>query len=224
MRKAEVIPSWPAVCPVCSSENMDGLISLHDVPVACHILQPSAQQAVEVPRGNIELAVCQECGHIFNLDFDSTLIDYQSGYENALHFSPYFKDYLEKVVERLITTYNLNDNTILDVGSGDGYFLELICERSNSRGIGFDPGNKSVPGSNNDGRVQLIADTYSEKYVHPPVDLLLSRHVLEHVQDPRAFLDNMKRAIEGREDAVMHLRSPKCAVQSRTRCHLGFYL
>lgn len=47
-------------------------------------------------------------------------------------------------------------------------------------------------------RVKFVRDFYSERYAHYPADLIVCRQVLEHVYDPKGFLNVIRRAIGNR--------------------------
>jgi hypothetical protein len=54
----------------------------------------------------------------------------------------------------------------------------------------------------------LIKDYYSERYTGYPCDLFVCRHVLEHIFDPKAFLDMLRRAIGTRENTAVFFEVP----------------
>jgi SAM-dependent methyltransferase len=134
---------------------------------------------------------------------------YARQYENSLHFSPHFQSYADSLVARLIERYDLHGKKIIEIGCGNGDFLRLLCEAGRNCGIGFDPSfvsdERSVAGAE---RVTIIKDYYSERYVEHKADFICSRHVLEHVDHPRNFLNSVRRAIGGRSDTAVYFEVP----------------
>lgn len=84
-------------------------IEIPRVPVYCNVLWPTRDEALHAPRGDIRLAFCKGCTHIFNIAFDPGRMEYTQEYENPLHFSPRFQEYAMSLAERLIKDYDLYD-------------------------------------------------------------------------------------------------------------------
>lgn len=200
-------PTSPA-CPVCTGTDILELIDIPQVPVFCNVLWNSRQEALTAPRGNIRLGFCNQCSHIFNLDFDPQLVAYAQGYENSLHFSPRFQTYAQALADRLVTDYGLHQRTIVEIGAGQGDFLQMLCERGDNQGTGFDPSYIPTPALEDDPRLAFIQDYYSEKYAHYQADFILSRHVLEHIDTPHPFMASLRRVIGDRHHIVVFFEVP----------------
>ncbi len=69
---------------------------------------------------------------------------YGPRYENSFYVSPRFRDYAAPLVEHLITTYDLHNKVIVEIGCGQGDFLRALCESGDNRGYGYDPGCPTV--------------------------------------------------------------------------------
>jgi SAM-dependent methyltransferase len=183
-------------CPICSSRAIVELLEILQVPVHCNLLWPTREAAVGVPRGDIRLGFCQECGHIFNQAFRPELMEYSQDYENSLHCSPRFQSYAESLAARLVERYDLRGKRVIEIGCGNGEFLALLCELGHNRGVGFDPSYYPEPtGRVTTERATFIDDFYSERYADYEADLICSRHLLEHIDDPMGFLSMLRRAI-----------------------------
>ena len=128
-----------AACPVCDSGGVRLFMTIPQVPVHCNLLWSAREEALKAPRGDIELVFCRGCGHIFNATFDPLLMEYSQAYENSLHFSPRFQRYARSLAVRLIERHGLRGKDIIEIGSGQGDFLKLLCEIGGNRGLGFDP-------------------------------------------------------------------------------------
>lgn len=175
----------------------------------CNVLWPTREEAVHVPRGNIRLVFCRECGHILNCAFDQSLMQYTQAYENSLHFSPRFQSYAEDLVTRLIERYELHGKDIIDIGCGKGDFLAMICARGDNRGTGFDPSydpDQMDPEASR--RMEIIRDFYSPRYAEYKADLISCRQVLEHIQHPAEFLHNIQKSIGDRKDTAVFFEVP----------------
>jgi SAM-dependent methyltransferase len=196
-------------CPICGSADTRACVHVAQVPVYCNMLWPSREAALAAPRGDISLRFCSSCGHAFNSAFDPGLVEYTQAYENSLHFSQRFQEYAKSLAIELIERYDLHGKQIIELGSGQGDFLTLLCELGDNRGLGFDP--SYVPesgGSRSRGPVTFVQDYYSERYAHYQADLICCRHVLEHVHEPIEFLSVVRRAVGDRFDTVVFFEVP----------------
>ncbi len=172
----------------------------------CNVLHSSAEQARSAARGDIELVFCRYCTHLYNRVFQPDIVEYQSGYENSLHHSQRYREYAERQAIRLLNTYKLHEQRVIDIGCGKGEFLQLFAGLGNCRGTGFEPAAVPATDAEFDG-IQIIADTFSAGYFDNLADLYVSRHVLEHLQDPAHFLTLIHSAI-GERNAVVFLEMP----------------
>jgi SAM-dependent methyltransferase len=197
------------ICPVCYSADVKIFIEISQIPVYCNILYKSRREALTARLANMELGFCRQCGHVYNYAFDPELMDYTQDYENSLHFSPRFQEYAEALATRLVKRYSLYEKDVIEIGCGDGDFLELICRRGKNRCVGFDPSR--VPDFDNaiDKKgIEFVRDYYSEMYAQYRADLICCRHVLEHIQKPRNFLKTVRTAVGQRTDTVIFFEVP----------------
>ncbi len=199
----------PMPCTACGTATVKSFVEIRDVPVHCNLLWPTHESALTAPRGDITLGFCTTCGHVFNTAFDPVLMEYTQAYENSLHFSPRFQQYADALARRLIDRYGIRGKDVIDVGCGKGDFLAMVCEHGNNRGFGFDP--SYVPehmAPDKAARMTIIQDFYSPEYASTKADLISCRHVLEHIQYPRQFVDNVRAAVGDRHSTVVFFEVP----------------
>jgi SAM-dependent methyltransferase len=196
-------------CPGCGSKKVTPFYEASDVPVQSCLLLSDKQEALQFPVGKISLALCENCGFIYNTAFDPRLLDYTRDYEEQQSFSPRFNRFAEELTRDLVDRYNLRDKTIVEIGCGKGDFLLLLCAMGNNRGVGIDPsyvpGRTAVPALN---RVTFIPDFYSERYADREGDFVCCRHTLEHIPDTAAFLRMVRRSLDHRPDTVVFFEVP----------------
>jgi SAM-dependent methyltransferase len=167
------------------------------------------KSAISVQRGNLHLSCCRSCGFIFNSAFQENLVMYGNTYDNRQHFSEYFHQYMKKISEFLIQKKGVTNSRIIEVGCGDGTFLRLLLddERNRNTGIGFDPSYRG-PETDCNGRVRFIIDYYDQKYADLCADVVVSRHVIEHIADPVKFLIRIRDSLGKQEDSTIFLETP----------------
>jgi len=180
---------------------LNHFFTLEGVPVHCNRLWGTREEALKAPLGDIELVFCQTCGHVFNRVFQPDLVEYDPDYGNPLHHSTRFRNYARVLARELVDGYALQGKDILEIGSGDGYFLALLCSLGENRGVGFDPGyspsleqswreRDSIPSEVD---LRFVAEEFSGDYAHTPADFVVCRHVLEHLPAPRRLLETVRR-------------------------------
>jgi hypothetical protein len=191
------------ICPVCNSHGALPFLQLKQLPVYCNLLWPTPEAAQGVARGDICLAFCSHCGHIFNFCFDANLTQNAPGYENPLYSSPCFQKHAAARAHKLVERYQLRDKDAIEIGSGKGEFLTMLCELGGNRGTGFDPDYTPVAGQAVEG-ITLIQDSFSERYAHFSADIICCRHLLERVPEPGDFLTLVRRVIGSRQTTAVY--------------------
>ncbi|HQU73832.1 MAG: methyltransferase domain-containing protein [Calditrichaeota bacterium] len=185
---------------------METFFSMSEMPVLCNVLYDSPEEARKAPMGDITLGFCETCGHVYNVDFDPQRMVYSDNYENALHFSPRFQAYQENLAERLVKTYQLSGKNIVEIGCGQGEFLALLCQKGGNRGTGFDP---SYRGAEKIGEsVRIFPEYFDETHADLRPDLVVCRHVLEHIDQPIPFMNMLAKTIADVPDPVIFFEVP----------------
>lgn len=183
-------------CPVCSGVTASPVVTLKGVPVFCNALLPTRAEAIDAPTGDVDLVLCDSCGLLYNATFEPELVRYSPQYENSLHFSETFRSYARGLAEGLIDRHDLRGRTIVEIGSGSGDFLSLLCELGDNRGIGFDPSHDPArrAGDASD-RVQIVPRLFGGEDEDVGADFLLCQHVLEHIAEPTGLLTTIRAGL-----------------------------
>jgi len=179
-----------STCVACGGDSLAPLLDVGAVPAVVGAYWPSADAAVSAPNGELRLTVCRDCSHVSNAAFDPALIEYDGSYENSLHFSPSFQRYADALAERLIARYDVRGKTVLEIGSGKGEFLKLLCDKGGNTGRGYDP---TYDGESDAADVTFVRDLYPLDGTGEPFDFLVCRHVLEHLEHPHEMLTGLRK-------------------------------
>ncbi|WP_300716351.1 class I SAM-dependent methyltransferase [uncultured Brachyspira sp.] len=161
---------------------MASIFKSKNYPIFQNVVYNTAYEAMNCKVIDIEIVQDENTGLIYNNKFKSDIIDYQENYHNEQHFSDVFKKHIFEV-KNIIQKYFIN-RKILEIGCGDGYFLELLLKYGFDI-YGMDP---TYIGNNERIKKEYYNENNSREY-----NAFILRHVLEHIQDPYNFLYNLKK-------------------------------
>jgi hypothetical protein len=196
-------------CPVCDGTDARPFLSRRGVPVHQNLPLASQEQALRVPRGDLEMAACGHCGFVFNAAFDPRKLSYGEAYDNTQSHSPYFSRYMAELARHLLEEEGVRDSLVVEVGCGKGDFMRLLVAdpRHGNRAVGFDP---SYVGPDEDlgGRVRFERRYYDESCADVPADVVVCRHVIEHVPRPLQLLGAVRKALAGARSPRIYFETP----------------
>ena len=118
-----------------------------------------------------------------NEAFDGSLIDYSENYENSQAHSVKFQTHMKSVLA-LLKQQAKQGALIVEVGCGKGDFVEMVQADGFFKIQGYDA---SYEGNNT-----AIEKRYLNEDDRIKADLVVLRHVLEHVPNPYTFLSMLK--------------------------------
>jgi Methyltransferase domain/C-methyltransferase C-terminal domain len=194
-------------CQACESTVIEPFFSIDQIPVSSCALPETMQAASEFGRGDLELAVCHQCGFIQNHLFDPALVDYTMPYEESQAFSPRFVAFQEELVSQLVADHELRGKTILEIGSGKGAFLEAICRAAGARGIGVDPAADSSR-IESDVDITMLKEIFDGTKAQLTGDLICCRHTLEHIRPVGRFVDDVAASVRRTPGSVAFFELP----------------
>jgi hypothetical protein len=163
------------------------LYSIQNLPVFQNKMFADKDSALACPKGDMRLVQDDETGLIFNAAFDASLLRYDADYQNEQAYSGVFRDHLAEV--QAIIHRHFADKSLLEVGCGKGYFLEVLQQAGyNIQGID--------PAYQGDNPRIIKACFNADSGLN--ADALILRHVLEHIENPIAFLHALADANGGK--------------------------
>ncbi len=198
------------VCPVCSSEIIKhSFLSRENVPVHQNLLMSSEKEAREISRGALQLRICEECGFVFNQAFDFSKINYGDNYDNTQSHSPIFDKYISNLASYLIYEKGIQNSKIVEVGCGKGSFLRKLVEPEgvNNKGYGFDPSYVGLA-TDLSGNLKFENRYYDDNCTNVQADVVVCRHVIEHIPDPLNLLKTIKKALVNCPQARVFFETP----------------
>lgn len=162
------------------------IYSARDLPVFQNRMFDTAEDAIACAKGDVELVQSLETGLVFNRAFRPELMTYADDYQNEQGLSPAFLRHLEDVAG--VVRRHFEGRSLLEVGCGKGMFLEqLVAQGFDITGI--DPAYEGDS-------PRVVKELFTPR-TGIRADGVILRHVLEHVQDPFAFLLGLREANGG---------------------------
>ena len=195
----------------CQACGQDGLVAFYEasgLPTQTCVLLDSEAEALTYPTGDLLLGFCETCGFIQNVRFDAELVDYSKPTEESQAFSPLFQKFARNLANELVTTHNLVGRSVLEVGCGKGDFLALLGENGIGTGLGIDPGYLPNRPDACQAELEFRRDMYDASCIDLTADLVVTRHLLEHVPNVGEFFSWLADSTRRTERAVMFTEVP----------------
>lgn len=166
------------------SNGVFEIFNQKEVPLFQNKVYPSESLAKASPHGKVKLVQSKVSGFVFNQMFDESLMDYDEQYHNEQSNSKVFRDHQQNIFN-LINEFGLSGKKIVEIGCGKADFYNIL-KSNNLDCTGFDPAYQGNDPS-------IIKDYFSEKFAID-ADLVILRHILEHIANPHLFVQQIAKA------------------------------
>ncbi len=201
-------PRNPEECPLCEGEHTLLVGHLADSPLHQHLLYSTPAAAEHAEVRPLQLRYCPFCDFAFNALFDAEKMHYDSAdYDNSQEHSSTFLEHLGVVrgwlTERLQAASPRTPPRVLEVGCGQGHFLRSLVE-ADGEGVGYDPCCMAADSD----RLAFRREYFDRESNAGDADLVVCRHVIEHVEDPVALLSDIEDALNTSRSSV-YLETPR---------------
>lgn len=128
--------------------------------------------------------------------------------------SPFHDQITKDVVTRFIDPEEVNkDAKILDVGCGPGYFLDCMKERGYTNTLGITLSKEDIETCSKKGHKVSYSDMNFLSDKDESVDMIFSRHSLEHSPFPYITLLEYNRVLKSMGLLYIEVPSPECDIR-----------
>ncbi|WP_412542032.1 class I SAM-dependent methyltransferase [Longispora sp. K20-0274] len=173
-------------CEACGAVDPRPCADLGSFPATCGMTWP--EPPTDPALGRMDLWSCPSCAHVLNVDFREDVRATDGLFDNSMLSSASYRAHVAGVADRVLGA--ATPTRTLELGCGEGELLELL------------PGERTgwsrhVPETVTRDGYTLNAGSWApapgETY-----DLVVARHVLEHVADPLGLLEQLRSVTDGR--------------------------
>ncbi len=180
-----------ATCPACG-HHVAVTFFTGAQPLATIAWPASADEARTMARLPLDFVRCVDCGHIFNTGFDYTAVPYSQKPNLMFNRGTMWSGFLAGLRESLLARLPERP-VVVEIGHGDGSFIAgLAAARPDGTYFGFDPHGASTGAGPVTLRAELFEPIRHLAELRP--DLVITRHVLEHLANPLGFLQHLSFA------------------------------
>ncbi|HMG81440.1 MAG TPA: methyltransferase domain-containing protein [Ferruginibacter sp.] len=173
-------------CRLCNAGlNKTASFELDNLPLGVQYF-PDKENLINDKPVNLKIYCCDSCG--FVQAFGNQVV-YESDHSAATSISPGMVTHKTEQAETFISKYNLKGKKILEAGSGDGHFLEMLTNAGAELAVGIEPSIKSKESSAF--KNVIVYSDYVKKtniLKEAPFDGFATFHVLEHIPDIHDFI------------------------------------
>ncbi|MBB5608686.1 SAM-dependent methyltransferase [Janthinobacterium sp. S3M3] len=153
----------------------------------------SAAEAQAMAPQPHDFVQCPQCTHVWNRAFSYDAIPYQDNPNRMFNMGGIWKGHLADTRDVLLAQLP-SSPTVIDIGCGEGHFVRALADARGEQGrfIGFDPNATPETGRGVEFHARYFQPLQDLPEFAP--DALVIRHVLEHLTDPAALVEQMSWA------------------------------
>lgn len=178
-------------CIACGYSASHPYWHTEDHPLSVMYLPKSKEEALGLKKFPMKFNICARCGHIFNTEFSYEKVPYEANSNLMYNRGIGWRDYIRELLMRMDRYYGWRGKTCVEIGCGDGGFLEEMQNTYEANCIGFEPGIEQRTALEKGLIVYkdyFIPERDLPKY---KPDILIARHVIEHLERPLEFVSDI---------------------------------
>lgn len=209
-------------CPACGHHVAAPFFPAGDKPLATLAWPKSHEEARDMKQLPLNYVCCVDCSHVFNTEFQYGEVPYSEKPNLMFNEGKNWSEFIRRMQRRIVDSLPAKPR-VVEIGHGNGAFLSSLSKlRPKGTFIGFDP-NGAAKGS---GNVELVQALFQPDIHLAEImpDIVVSRHVLEHLMNPLAFLQSLQfHASSISLDLLAYFEAPCIDRAIQTKRTVDFY-
>jgi hypothetical protein len=180
-------------CHLCGNAPLIPLLDLGNHPIAQNLLR---EREADVYTHPVRVQLCETCGLIQLVDS----VPPERFYTNYITLSSWkVHPHVPQLVTLLEKMAGLTPEThIVEVGSNDGSFLNVLRQHGFTHGVGIEPAQDARAAAQALGIPtfgEYLTPESADRFVaqYGRADLIVSRHVVEHISELQSFSDSLRK-------------------------------
>lgn len=178
-------------CPACGYTVAKMIFDAGIKPLATIAWAETQLDAKAVQSFKQEYIQCLNCAHVWNHLFDWEHVPYGNKPNRMYNNGAQWERHIE-YIKKWLSDRMPADPVVVDIGCGDASFLISMAKWYQSKGefIGFDPSGDVASGQTEITFNQVLFLPLEDTVKYKP-DLIVMRHVIEHLTAPSSFLHSL---------------------------------
>jgi len=179
-------------CNFCGFSDYFSIIEIDKTPLSVQNFHSSIKALKKQSIKSLNIALCNNCLLISNIGYNN---NDDSLYNDNYYYAPseiseVEKEFQFKLAKQINNHINLKKKTILEIGCGDGFFLNQLTKYA-IHGIGYDP-SAACDRAMKYEKLDIYKEIFlPNKSSFNNADFFVLRHILEHLENPTKFLTSL---------------------------------
>lgn len=207
------------ICPCCSSQEINNFLISKNFPYFTTPIKIKEKKIIKKKNystyfDDLKYSFCNFCNHVFlisntNFKVINKLYKYFYSYPSAMlgefvpsrdnNFLNFLKFYLKK--NKIFMS-----NSFYEIGSYDGYILYNLKKHGYKNVSGCDPSKGAEIAKKFNLKVDKeFFNINSRKFKNKNYDFIIARHLLEHIKEPKKFLDDIKKMMNKNSKIILEV-------------------
>lgn len=188
----------PALCPVCYHSVAAAFFDGGNQTLATLGWPADAAAAAAMPRHPQDFVQCPNCTHVWNRSFSYDAIPYMNNPNRMFNTGSIWQGHLA-ITRDLVLAHLPAAPTVIDIGCGEGHFVRGLSQARGGDGrfVGFDPNATAETGRGVEFHARYFEPLQDMPALAP--DAVVIRHVLEHLTNPAALLEQLAWGANGQD-------------------------
>jgi SAM-dependent methyltransferase len=195
-------------CPACAHQVAVNFFDGGKHPLSILAWPKTETEAKTIERLPLDFVRCVDCGHVYNRSFTYDKVPYSEKPNLMFNTGKTWQDHLITISQKILDRLPENP-VVVEIGCGDGHLLHRLAEaRPDGIYIGFEPSGALVSKTPQViGRAEYFDPAIHLAEIKP--DMIISRHVMEHLTNPVGFLQSIAFAASWNQvDAQLFIEVP----------------